>query len=271
MNAKHVALAALIALLSIGTLGCPTAMPTTTTTEPADTTEAPPVAVHTDGNASTNDTTGTNTDSGDTVTGSGDNTTTTTSSTDPDSTITPIDITVTDPNNATTDPDSTAPPSSTISGTFAGTLTWQTSQFLAGGSPFPSGSEDTPITIEFDENGVITAVFFRGFLDAPDGTAAVQQVGDKVTLSDGGLVQTVRVLEANYSDSGAFIKIRVRHQKDAGSLVETGVGIQTIDVSVSGDQLTYESTMTYDITFESAASPIGVGEISTTSGTLQHQ
>lgn len=286
MKTKNSILLAAISVCSAGLLGgCPTDMTgSTADTTGASTTEAPPVAVHNDTSS-----TDTSTTTGDPSTGTNNDTTTTTIS-DPNSTSTntPTDTT-TDPNS---NPSSTEPPASSISGSFSGTLTWENSQFLAGGDAFPSGTDDVPLTVEFDENGVVKAVYFRGFVDAPGGMADVQQVGDVVTITQckgssttgwqdcalvpeqdvqGTLTQTVRILSVDYGADTATIELRVRHRKTEGQLMESGRGTETISITMAGDTLTYESTMTYDVTLgtTNGGPSIDAGEISTTSGTLQ--
>lgn len=150
------------------------------------------------------------------------------------------------------------PPSSSMRGTFSGEATWQVATGLASGSPSPAAPEVTGLTVAFDDSGVITAVFFPGYLDAPDGVAAVRQVGDEQTLTpDIYTTQTVRMLESEYTASGATLKFRVEHDRrceaddgdcgPVGNKTEAGHGTQTVRVTLSGDTLTYEAEMSYEV------------------------
>lgn len=260
-----------LAVMSAAILGgCP-APTTDSTTTSADTsggtTEAPPVAVHDDSAASTNNV----------GSGSNDVATTTTSGSDTGSTTgsTNTTTTTTDPNVPTIDP-ATPPPSSTNTGTYTATVTWQHSQFLAGGDRDAISSENAPLTVTFDQNGVMEDVYFPGFVSAPDGVAPVKFVGDQATITpaaDPEVTQIVTLLEADYNGNTIFLKLRVKHTRQ-GSGVETGKGIQTIDITVNGDTLSYQSTMTYNVTLSGSGAgslAFDTGEISTATATLVRQ
>jgi len=125
-------------------------------------------------------------------------------------------------------------------------------------------------SIAFDQSGMPTAFLVPRYMQAEGDeffVAEVSQVGDSVSLTrtlDDGFEVTldVTVALATYTETDARVVLNLQHHGDYGVdgngdpvkpfSTQDGTGIEVIEYSLAGDQLTYYSQTTYEVAFINA-------------------
>ena len=152
-------------------------------------------------------------------------------------------------------------------GTFSGSVTWQVSQGF-GGTEFPFDPQVVQLDLTFDDDGNLTEVFVPGYsTGTPDQTVSVLTPGEQTGLS----TALVEYLTVNYTETTATIELKVIHNRTAGNLQEIGEGMQTITLSIAGNDLTFDSTMRYEVQLVGTGPSVDTSETYTANATLTRQ
>lgn len=161
-----------------------------------------------------------------------------------------------------------------LSGTFGGTVNSEISQSLNGTTSGTPRRASAPFSIEFDSNGRPNGILVYGFADARDQTANVRAANDRATLTSAGTVNvtlTVRVSDVQYSNRSMRMVLALTYRGTSGNLNQTGTGTQTIDVSVTGDEMSYSVDVEYMVRQTAGSISFDTGETQTYTGTLNRQ
>lgn len=161
-----------------------------------------------------------------------------------------------------------------IAGQFFGVVNAEIQQSLNGSTAGQPRRSTASLGVEFDDNGRPVSVLVYGFADARDQAAEVAERGDRVTLTSSGTVSvtlTVQVSSVEYTNRSMRMELALTYRGTSGNLSQTGTGTQTIDIDVSGDQLTYSVDVEYSVRQTAGSINFDTGETQTYTGTLNRQ
>lgn len=129
-------------------------------------------------------------------------------------------------------------------------------------------------SIQFDDAGVPSALFIVPYITKTNLVTDAVLAGASDVLdipTSGGSIQYgVTVREATYTETTAQVVLDLTYDETNGALVQSGTGVQTVDLSVAGDVLTVNVVVEYSIDV-TAPVTLDLAQTVTCTGTLPRQ
>lgn len=185
-----------------------------------------------------------------------------------------------DPNSADPNDPNTAPRQFDGSGVYQGTQTCNVAQTIYPDDPgaqTTSSTYDQTLALSFDATtGVISGLPVHGYINTPNFVVALAAPGDFVVLSTFDnttpVTLTVTLTSIAYTSTTIHAVLGMNHYGHLPSgYTETATGVETIDIALSGLNITYTANTTYDGDLSTGSLHIPNRVVIDSSGTLAPQ
>jgi len=147
-------------------------------------------------------------------------------------------------------PENGTPTPVAIAGTWSGTLTCTSIEYLGELTGTPrTGSRE--LTITFGDDGLPAALVVWGFSSATDQTISGNQTGQsetfEYTFGDVEIALVVTIAETTYTATSIRVVLDLQYSGGGDALVQEGTGSMTIEAELDGDNVSYHAVAEYEI------------------------